>query len=152
MASEKQVEDGWTEERIAAKVREVSHVDIPDMRTRSVTEFQAQQLMGLVWSDCQRTIAALRATLEFAAQYKGIEGRACPLCEYVNGEFIETCQMHKDMDALRVQIERLKAQVNQLHETIGKQTVDATRDGWRIATLETELELIRAQRRAESEG
>lgn len=104
MTSEKQVEDGWDEERIAAKVREVSHNDMPDMRTRSVTEFQAQQLMGLVWSDCQRTIAALRETLEFAARYKSIEGRPCPLCKYENGVFIEACQMHKDMNALEAQL------------------------------------------------
>ena len=59
----------------------------------------------------QAEVAALRAqvvdlqeTLEFASTYKGIEGRSCPLCHYDNGVFVESCQMHKDMDELRAQV------------------------------------------------
>lgn len=47
---------------------------------------------------------ALESTLHFAASYTGIEGRACPLCKYENGKFIERCQMHKEVDELRAKV------------------------------------------------
>lgn len=53
-------------------------------------------------------VSELTETLAFAAQYKGIEGRGCPLCKYEDGVFIERCQMHKDMEALRGQVAELK--------------------------------------------
>lgn len=43
----------WDNDAIEAKVREVAHKDLPDMRTWSVTEFQAQQLMIMVRTDMQ---------------------------------------------------------------------------------------------------
>lgn len=48
-----------------------------------------------------KELAEHKETLEFAAQYKGFEGRSCPLCKYEDGVFIERCQMHADMDILR---------------------------------------------------
>jgi hypothetical protein len=42
----------------------------------------------------------LKESLEFAATYKGIEGRGCPLCTYEDGVFVEMCQMHKDIAKL----------------------------------------------------
>lgn len=55
----------------------------------------------------RQQVADLTETLAFAAQYKGIEGRSCPLCKYENGVFVESCQMHKDMDKLRQQVAAL---------------------------------------------
>lgn len=56
-------------------------------------------------------IAALTETLEFASTYKGYEARACPLCRYEHGKFIESCQMHKDMHALHARIDALEAEL-----------------------------------------
>lgn len=56
-----------------------------------------------------KRVADLEETLAFAAQYKGIEARACPLCHYENGVFVDRCQMHKDMDALTKQVAELEA-------------------------------------------
>lgn len=55
--------------------------------------------------------ARLRETLAFAAQYKGFEARACPLCTYENGKFVERCQMHTDMDNLRAALDEARAWV-----------------------------------------
>jgi hypothetical protein len=53
----------------------------------------------------------LRDALDFAAQYRGNEGRSRPLCKYRNGVFIEACQMHKDMDELMREVNRLRKQL-----------------------------------------
>jgi hypothetical protein len=52
--------------------------------------------------------AELRDALDFAAQYRGNEGRSCPLCKYRDGVFIEACQMHKDMDEMMREVNRLR--------------------------------------------
>lgn len=41
----------WTDEKIADSIKRIAHNDIPDMRTQSVTTFQAEQLMGMVRAD-----------------------------------------------------------------------------------------------------
>lgn len=56
-------------------------------------------------------IAELEETLQFAAQYKGIEGRSCPLCRYENGVYLGPCQMHADMDRMSDTIAELEAQL-----------------------------------------
>lgn len=56
----------------------------------------------------QEQVNELKETLTFAAQYKGIEGRSCPLCKYEAGIFIGRCQMHKDMDEMMIEINRLR--------------------------------------------
>lgn len=73
---------------------------------------QTAEVTDETMTDQRRKIAALEETLTFAAQYKGIEMRACPLCKYENGVFIEACQMHKDMDKLEAEIATLRAQVD----------------------------------------
>lgn len=55
----------------------------------------------------RQQVESLKETLAFAAQYKGIEGRPCPLCKYEDGVFIEACRMHMDMDELQKQVESL---------------------------------------------
>lgn len=57
-----------------------------------------------------KKVNELTETLKFAAQYRGVEGRGCPLCTYDNGRFIKLCQMHEDMEAMRLQLIGLRAE------------------------------------------
>lgn len=59
-------------------------------------------------------ITELKKTLEFAAQYRGIEGHSCPLCRYENGVFIENCQMHKDLEAQHYQIIGMQTEIDRI--------------------------------------
>lgn len=69
----------------------------------------AESLLALGEKD--KRIAELEETLQFAAQYKGIEGRSCPLCRYENGVYLGPCQMHADMDRMSDTIAELEAQL-----------------------------------------
>lgn len=81
-------------------------------QSRDDIEWLCQQLRRAESADhaaLTKRVADLEETLAFAAQYKGIEARACPLCHYENGVFVDRCQMHKDMDALTKQVAELEA-------------------------------------------
>jgi len=172
----------WTFERIQEAVKKVAHNVPPYKGTQAVTAFQAEQLMGMVRNELQQTIATLTAlpkelsdsiirrdatiatqaariaeleeTLQFAAKYKGYEARACPLCKYEHGKFIEHCQMHKDMRAqgqritgLETELDNCVAQNSKL--VLAGQQKDAQLESERRAhlvadaTLTGDLELAR---------
>src|SRR3990167_7395713 len=73
------------------------HRDNVDLAARNVK--LKNQLNGaresLVWAEEQ--VTALKARLEKAKNYKGVEGWQCPLCEYENGVFIKNCEPHKQL-------------------------------------------------------
>ena len=46
----------------------------------------------------------LKQQLERAKTYVGVEGYHCPLCEYKNGKFVKSCQMHADIEQLKRQL------------------------------------------------
>lgn len=96
---------------------------------RSDYDYLTQQNETLAHNNAvlNSTIAELRETLAFAAQYTGFEGRACPLCQYENGKFIEMCQMHKDMDKLRGQVEALRRERDSLFKLNKRNCEDAMR-------------------------
>lgn len=81
-------------EGIAAALQGSYEADI-DLMTRR-DKAQTEQIAELIAAN-----AELQETLEFAASYKGIEGRPCPLCTYDDGVFIKSCQMHTDMDKMQ---------------------------------------------------
>jgi len=55
-----------------------------------------------------KIIDRLRTDIERASTYKGIEAYACPLCIYKNGKFVERCQMHKEIDRQRAEMEKVR--------------------------------------------
>ena len=56
----------------------------------------------------QERIEELEESLELARNYKGIEARPCPLCEYKNGKFIKSCSMHSRINELEAVIKELE--------------------------------------------
>jgi hypothetical protein len=58
--------------------------------------------------DCYDTIDDRDKQIELARTYKGIEAQACPLCEYREGKFIKSCEMHKQIQNLRAKVEELE--------------------------------------------
>ena len=62
-------------------------------------------------------IKELEESLELARNYKGIEARPCPLCEYKNGKFIKSCSMHSRIKELEEeQSERAADHMNLVEE------------------------------------
>ncbi len=43
-------------------------------------------------------LKASEELLEKARTYTGLEGYGCPLCEYKEGKFIKSCEMHRQLD------------------------------------------------------
>ena len=52
----------------------------------------------------------LREMFEKARRYRGFEAWPCPLCVYENGEFIHSCAMHVQIDAMKNHIAILEKQ------------------------------------------
>ena len=58
-------------------------------------------------------IKELEESLELARNYKGIEARPCPLCEYKNGKFIKSCSMHSRIKELEAENKSYHAKANE---------------------------------------
>ncbi len=56
----------------------------------------------------QEQLEEAEGTLELARTYKGIEGRACPLCLYEDGYFKGNCEPHRQLHEARALAERRK--------------------------------------------
>lgn len=64
-------------------------------------------------------VDGLAASIERARTYTGVEGYPCPLCRYEDGVFIEPCEMHRQIDALAAEVERLRAERESDHIGMG---------------------------------
>lgn len=124
----------WTDEEIAYAFMEIAS---------EKGEVDAEGIMDVIKKmrdELTDTINELRETLAFAAQYKGIEARGCPLCRYEDGKFIEACQMHKDMDAQRLQLIGLQTEYDRLNSLQSSTLLESQQKDWQIAELRQQLE------------
>lgn len=94
-ANEGTVAQQWTDDDIITRYQNAFGKS-PDVYHMAFVRWVRANDANTIATQAAR-IEALEEKLQFAAQYKGYEARACPLCKYERGKFIEHCQMHKDM-------------------------------------------------------
>jgi hypothetical protein len=111
--NEEKQETLWTDGMIVARYYNAVHYPITPEQMAFVKRIRND------YEADRARIQELEETLAFAAQYKGIEARACPLCKYENGKFIEACQMHKDMKELRAQLDEASRLISLMHPIHG---------------------------------
>lgn len=58
----------------------------------------------------------IQTNLRNAKNYRGVEGYACPLCEYENGVFVRYCALHQKIEEQAEELEKLRAIV-EMYET-----------------------------------
>ncbi len=90
----------------------------------------------------------VRTALHRARDYKGSEAYPCPLCTYINGEFIKFCQIHQDMNDLEAERDRLKACIDTKQKVVDiAREVVRGRKGLSLPELEAAiLEMEEAER------
>lgn len=68
--------------------------------------------------------------IERARNYIGIKGYPCPLCVYDNGKFIASCEMHKEIDSLRREVNDLRKRLGMTPRFIlTQEDLERWRDG-----------------------
>lgn len=70
----------------------------------------------------------LKAAMVRARTFTDYKAYPCPLCHYVEGVFIESCSMHKQITNLEEEIERLKKDADELARLKG----NMPKQTWRI--------------------
>ena len=66
-----------------------------------------------VVTESEKENKQLRADLDRARHYTGLEGYPCPLCTYKDGVFVESCEMHRQIDQLEAEPDKHRRDIKE---------------------------------------